>query len=58
MKQAVQDLKLRMLKSALERARYNQRKAAAALGLSYDQFRSLYRRFQKLLLDGSPAGSL
>lgn len=58
MKQAVLDLKLRMLKSALERSRYNQRKAAGLLGLSYDQFRSLYRRFQKLLLDGSPAGSL
>jgi psp operon transcriptional activator len=46
-KKAVQDLKLRMLKSALERSRYNQRKAAALLGLTYDQFRGLYRRFQR-----------
>ena len=47
MKKAVQDLKLRMLKSALERSRYNQRKAAVLLGLTYDQFRGLYRRFQR-----------
>jgi psp operon transcriptional activator len=47
MKKAVQDLKLRMVQSALERARYNQRKAAAHLGLTYDQFRGLYRRFQR-----------
>jgi psp operon transcriptional activator len=47
MEKAVQDLKLRMLNSALERSRYNQRKAAAILGLTYDQFRGLYRRFQR-----------
>ncbi len=45
MKKAVLDLKMRMLQSALERSRYNQRKAAALLGLSYDQFRGLYRRY-------------
>lgn len=48
MKEAVFDLKMRMLKAALERSRYNQRKAAALLSLSYDQFRGLYRRYQKL----------
>jgi psp operon transcriptional activator len=58
MKQAVLEMKQRMLKSALERSRYNQRKAAALLGLSYDQFRSLYRRFQKLRLDEKPRGSV
>ncbi len=47
MKQAVLELKRRMLKSALERSRYNQRKAAALLGLTYDQFRGLYRRIEK-----------
>ena len=41
------ELKLSMLTTALERSRYNQRKAAAALGLSYDQFRGLYRRLKK-----------
>jgi psp operon transcriptional activator len=55
---AVLDLKLRMLKSALERSRYNQRKAAAFLGLSYDQFRGLYRRFKKHQLDEHLPGSL
>jgi psp operon transcriptional activator len=44
LKAAVLDLELRLLKSALERSRYNQRKAAALLGLTYDQFRGLYRR--------------
>jgi psp operon transcriptional activator len=47
MQKAVMELKLRMLTTALERSRYNQRKAAAALGLSYDQFRGLYRRLEK-----------
>jgi psp operon transcriptional activator len=47
MKKAVLDLKMRMLKTALERSRYNQRKAAALLSLSYDQFRGLYRRYKK-----------
>jgi psp operon transcriptional activator len=43
---AVWELKVRMLESALARARYNQRKAAAELGLTYNQFRGLYRRYQ------------
>jgi len=58
MKKAVLDLKLRMLKSALERSRYNQRKAAALLGLTYDQFRGLYRRCKALHLDDRQPGSL
>jgi psp operon transcriptional activator len=49
MKRAVQDLQMRMLESALERSRYNQRKAAALLGLTYDQFRGLYRRYASSL---------
>lgn len=58
MKKAVLDLKLRMLKSALERSRYNQRKAAALLGLTYDQFRGLYRRYKALHLDDRQPGFL
>jgi psp operon transcriptional activator len=53
MKKAVLDLKLHMLKSALERSRYNQRKAAALLGLTYDQFRGLYRRYKTLHISGA-----
>jgi psp operon transcriptional activator PspF len=34
-----------LCKDALERARYNQKEAAAALGLTYDQFRQRYRKY-------------
>ncbi|UCB51437.1 MAG: phage shock protein operon transcriptional activator [Deltaproteobacteria bacterium] len=43
--EAIKDLKIRLLKRALEKSRYNQRKAAQILGLSYHQFRGLYRKF-------------
>jgi psp operon transcriptional activator len=44
--EAVWELKVNMLESALGRAEFNQRKAAALLGLSYDRFRGLYRRYK------------
>jgi psp operon transcriptional activator len=47
LKQAVRELEVRMVRNALARTRYNQRKAAVLLGLSYDQFRGLYRRFKR-----------
>jgi len=47
LKAAVRELKDRMTHAALARARHNQRKAAALLGLSYDQFRGLYRSYRK-----------
>jgi two-component system NtrC family response regulator len=34
-----------LCKDALERARYNQKEAAALLGLTYDQFRQRYRKY-------------
>lgn len=40
----VRRLEAGLLKSALEQARYNQKKAAQLLGLTYHQFRGLYRR--------------
>jgi psp operon transcriptional activator len=43
--EAVKDLKIRLLKRALEKTKYNQRKAAQILGLTYHQFRGLYRKF-------------
>ncbi|NIR16838.1 MAG: hypothetical protein GWN86_24125, partial [Desulfobacterales bacterium] len=43
--EAVKDLKIRLLKRALEKAKYNQRRAAQMLGLTYHQFRGLYRKF-------------
>jgi DNA-binding NtrC family response regulator len=34
-----------LCKDALERARWNQREAAEGLGITYDQFRHLYRKY-------------
>ena len=45
--EAVEDLKIRLLKRALVKTRYNQRKAAQILGLTYHQFRGLYRKFRE-----------
>ncbi|EGJ49660.1 phage shock protein operon transcriptional activator [Desulfocurvibacter africanus] len=45
--QAVREFELSLVRSALAAARHNQRKAAGLLGLSYDQFRGLYRKFIK-----------
>jgi psp operon transcriptional activator len=47
LQEAVRELKRRLLKKALEETKYNQRKAAGILGLTYDQFRGLYRKFFK-----------
>jgi psp operon transcriptional activator len=43
--QAVWNLKVRMMEAALMRSKFNQRRAATLLGLTYDQFRGLYRRY-------------
>jgi psp operon transcriptional activator len=45
-KQAVWLFKLDLLNKALKAAKYNQRKAAAQMGLTYHQFRGLYRQYQ------------
>ena len=46
-KEAIWQLKARMLENALKRAEYNQKKAARILGLTYHQFRGLYRQYKK-----------
>lgn len=46
--EAVWDLKVRLLENALREAKYNQRKAAKLLGLTYHQFRGLYRHYQQV----------
>ena len=46
LKAAVWDLKCTMLEMALRKAKYNQKKAARILGLTYHQFRGLYRKYQ------------
>jgi psp operon transcriptional activator len=45
---AVRDLEVRMLRRALEQSRHNQRRAAERLGLTYHQFRGLYRKHRPL----------
>jgi psp operon transcriptional activator len=45
----LRDVELRALEAALAEARHNQRKAAQLLGLSYNQFRGLYRKHKDRL---------
>ena len=47
LKEAVRELEILLLKEAIEKTKYNQRKAARALGLTYHQFRGLYRKYIK-----------
>jgi psp operon transcriptional activator len=49
LREAVQRLEVGRLRRALADARYNQRKAARALGLTYHQFRGLYRKHRDAL---------
>lgn len=48
-KPALERFQRRMVKEALQKARFNQKKAAQILDLTYDQFRGLYRRFKEEL---------
>lgn len=48
---AVAAYEVRLLREALERARHNQRRAAQQLGLTYHQFRGLYRKYAGELLE-------
>ena len=45
--EAVNELKIRLVEKALKKAKYNQRADAKALGLTYDQFRGLYRKYRE-----------
>jgi len=49
LKEAVAQLQEDRLKEALRATRFNQRQAASRLGLSYDQFRGLMRKFKDRL---------
>ncbi|MCP4639116.1 MAG: phage shock protein operon transcriptional activator [bacterium] len=46
---AVREVEVHLLRDALVRTRFNQRKAADHLGLTYHQFRGLYRKYQEFL---------
>ena len=43
LQEAVRELKIRMMNRALKKSLHNQKKAAETLGLTYHQFRGLYR---------------
>jgi psp operon transcriptional activator len=45
----VEQLQLERLQEALRISQFNQRKAAARLGLTYDQLRGLMRKFKQQL---------
>ena len=49
--QAVQELEIALLRKALSRAKYNQRRAAESLGLTYHQFRGLCRKYGRAVRD-------
>jgi psp operon transcriptional activator len=51
-KDAVRRLEEQYVRSALDAARHNQRQAARIMGLTYNQFRGLYRKYSKGLNDG------
>lgn len=51
LKEAIHRLERARLIDALAKARHNQRRAAELLGLSYDQFRGLYRKHKDALTD-------
>ena len=48
LKEALLALEQYRMASALDKARYNQKKAAALLGLTYDQFRGLKKKHRTL----------
>ena len=49
LREAIWELRVRLLRRRLKETKYNQRKAAQLLGLTYDQFRGLYRKFHDAL---------
>jgi psp operon transcriptional activator len=48
-KELIRQHEIRLLRSALERSRFNQRNAANLLQLTYDQFRGLLRKHQEVI---------
>ncbi len=47
--EAVEAYEIKLLSTALQRARFNQHTAAKRLGLSYNQFRGLFRKYRRAL---------
>lgn len=51
LKERIAQVERTALRDSLAESRYNQRRAAELLGLTYDQFRGLYRKHQSSLVD-------
>ena len=51
LKEAVKRLEIQLLKTSLETSKYNQKKAAEKLGLTYDQLRGLLKKHAEALQD-------
>jgi psp operon transcriptional activator len=49
LREALRRLEIKRVRQALAGSRYNQKQAADMLGLSYDQFRGLYRKVRSVL---------
>ncbi|HOF38595.1 MAG TPA: phage shock protein operon transcriptional activator [Candidatus Hydrogenedentes bacterium] len=47
--EVLREVEIRLLRRALHRCQFNQRKAAESLALTYHQFRGLYRKYQDAL---------
>jgi len=47
--EAVDEIKIRLLRKVFKEARFNQKIAAQRLGLTYDQFRGLYRKYKDMI---------
>jgi psp operon transcriptional activator len=56
--EAVREFEVQVIKRALEATRHHQRKAAQCLGLTYHQFRGLYRKYREQLESGSNVSSV
>ncbi|MBN2625493.1 MAG: sigma 54-interacting transcriptional regulator [Spirochaetales bacterium] len=48
-KDVIRDQEIAFVQASLEKSRYNQKKAAELLGITYDQFRGLYRKYNDQL---------
>jgi len=55
--EAVDQLRIQRLRQALELHRFHQRSAAEHLGLTYHQFRGLYRKYEEQLTNQETAGA-
>jgi psp operon transcriptional activator len=54
LREATQDFEIDLLKQGLKQARFNQRKAAELLGLTYHQLRGLLKKYELLGEGASP----